>query len=138
MTNEGIAAAQRRQAGQSLVQAEAAVASGATGLAVRRCQEAVELALKAALRSLGVEPPKWHDVGDILKEHRARFPASFAARIDEFSEHSAVLRERREMSLYGDEASGKDADEMFGKAEADEAIRWARAIVEAVNGLSTG
>jgi HEPN domain-containing protein len=33
---------------------------------IRESQEVVELALKALLREVGVEPPKWHDVGGLL------------------------------------------------------------------------
>jgi len=35
---------------------------------VREAQEPVELALKALLRHVGIEPPKWHDVSTILLE----------------------------------------------------------------------
>ncbi|MEK7474820.1 MAG: HEPN domain-containing protein [Candidatus Coatesbacteria bacterium] len=126
------------QAEQSVDQAVAALEKGATGLTVRRAQEAVELALKAALRSIGVEPPKWHDVGEILREHRGKFAAPFAARIDEFAEHSSVLRERRELSLYGNESTGQNADDLFGKPEAEEALGWAREIVAAVKAIQPG
>ena len=40
---------------------------------VREAQEIVELALKGMLREVGVEPPKWHDVGSLLLEHKQRF-----------------------------------------------------------------
>ncbi|BFI76799.1 hypothetical protein YN1HA_28970 [Sulfurisphaera ohwakuensis] len=36
-------------------------------IVVRLCQEAVELSLKACLRLVNIEPPKFHDVGPILK-----------------------------------------------------------------------
>lgn len=39
---------------------------------VREAQETVELALKAMLRAIGVDPPKFHDVGGIILEHRDR------------------------------------------------------------------
>ncbi len=42
---------------------------------VREAQELVELALKGMLRFVGVEPPKRHDVGDVLLQHRERLPA---------------------------------------------------------------
>lgn len=35
---------------------------------VREAQEIVELSLKGMLRQVGVEPPKWHDVGSFLLE----------------------------------------------------------------------
>jgi HEPN domain-containing protein len=40
---------------------------------VREAQEIVELALKGMLRQIGIEPPKWHDVGALILEYRARF-----------------------------------------------------------------
>ena len=46
---------------------------------VRESQEIVELALKGMLRQVGIEPPKWHDVGQALKEYRARFPEQATA-----------------------------------------------------------
>jgi Uncharacterized conserved protein related to C-terminal domain of eukaryotic chaperone, SACSIN len=36
-------------------------------IVVRLCQESVELSLKACLRLVNIEPPKFHDVGPILK-----------------------------------------------------------------------
>lgn len=36
---------------------------------VRESQEVVELALKGMLRAVGIDPPKWHDVGDLLVEY---------------------------------------------------------------------
>lgn len=42
---------------------------------VREAQEIVELCLKGMLRFVGVEPPKWHDVGPLLSEYRSRFPS---------------------------------------------------------------
>ena len=43
---------------------------------VREAQETVELALKGMLRAIGVEPPKYHDVGSLLLEHGDRFDAA--------------------------------------------------------------
>ncbi len=132
-----MARSHRRQAGLSLKQAEAALPTGAWGLTIRRSQETVELALKAALRHAGVETPKWHDVGDILKEHRLRFPTTFANRIDQFAGWSATLRERRELSLYGDETAEAGSDEVFTKDQATEALGWAREIVAAMLSVVT-
>lgn len=59
---------------------------------VREAQEIVELALKGMLRQAGIEPPKWHDVGEALKEYRARFPAPAAAQVERLAEISGWLR----------------------------------------------
>ena len=47
---------------------------------VREAQEIVEPALKGILRQAGIEPPKWHDVGQMILEYRHRFPEAAAAR----------------------------------------------------------
>lgn len=60
---------------------------------IRQCQEAVELLLKASLRLVGVEPPKWHDVGPILRREEKRFPAWFRERIPWLARVSRRLRE---------------------------------------------
>lgn len=69
---------------------------------VREAQEIVELALKGMLRQIGIEPPKWHDVSEPLKEYRARLPAGAAAHLDRLAEISSWLRKEREFSFYGD------------------------------------
>ena len=58
-------------------------------LVVRRSQEVVELALKGALRILGIDYPKIHDVSDIfarrLKEKMIEFPEKHLEKIKEIS-----------------------------------------------------
>lgn len=41
---------------------------------IREAQEVVELATKAMLRCVGIDPPKWHGVGSIIMDHLAHFP----------------------------------------------------------------
>ncbi len=69
---------------------------------VREAQEVVELALKGVLRQVGVEPPRWHDVGGILREHRGRLPANVAREVERLAGISAALRKDRELSFCGD------------------------------------
>jgi HEPN domain-containing protein len=69
---------------------------------VREAQELVELALKAMLRAVGVEPPKFHDVGRLLVEHRARFTPDVASDLERAARISAELRVDRELAFYGD------------------------------------
>ena len=49
-------------------EAEGALSEADFNIAVRRAQEAVELCLKGALKMLGVEYPKIHDVGSLFSE----------------------------------------------------------------------
>ena len=69
---------------------------------VREAQEIVELALKGMLRQVGVEPPRWHDVGGILREHRERLPAGVAPDVERLARISSALRKDRELSFYGE------------------------------------
>ena len=69
---------------------------------VREAQELVELALKGMLRSVGIEPPKIHDVGKFLLEHRSRFPEDVRDRLPDLAAISKSLRKDRELAFYGD------------------------------------
>jgi HEPN domain-containing protein len=93
---------------------------------VRYSQEAVELALKASLRSVGVEYPKEHDVGRVLKAVRGRFPPWFDREIDRLCEISADLAAKRAPSLYGIESLGKTPSELFDQADASKALTDAK------------
>ncbi|RMG00780.1 MAG: HEPN domain-containing protein [Nitrospirae bacterium] len=41
---------------------------------IRKAQEIVELSLKGILRQIGIDPPKWHDVGSVLQEYAVMLP----------------------------------------------------------------
>jgi len=97
---------------------------------VREAQEAVELALKALLRSSGVEPPKWHDVGGLLAECAGQLPEGIRGDIPRLAEISRALRKDRELAFYGD--VDFIPTEAFTEAEARNAIAGARFVVETV------
>jgi len=69
---------------------------------VREAQELVELAVKGMLRQAGIEPPKHHDVGAMLTEHRDRFQNISGETIERIAAISKALRKERELSFYGD------------------------------------
>jgi len=69
---------------------------------MRESQEIVELALKGMLRQAGIEPPKWHDVSELIIEYRGRFPESVGVSAERLAEISSYLRKEREISFYGD------------------------------------
>lgn len=69
---------------------------------VREAQELVELALKGVLRAIGIDPPKWHDVGPILVEHADLLPPELLPGVKQMAEISKWLRKEREFSFYGD------------------------------------
>jgi hypothetical protein len=95
---------------------------------VREAQEVVELALKAMLRQIGVEPPKWHDVGQLILEYRKRFPDKVAAQAERLAEVSAWLRKEREFAFYGD--LDFIPTEQYSKDDAQRAIADATFAVE--------
>jgi HEPN domain-containing protein len=94
---------------------------------VREAQEVVELALKGMLRQVGVEPPKWHDVGGALLEHAGRFAALDRAELEALAAASAWLRKEREFAFYS------DADfiptEQYDRGDAMRAIADAERVV---------
>jgi len=102
---------------------------------VRQSQEAVELALKAALRLVGVEPPRWHDVGPVLRRNAERFPDWFRAQVGKMALISRLLGHERGPSMYGDEALGLPPDELYGPEDAGWALREASSIVSMVRKL---
>lgn len=69
---------------------------------IRESQEVVELSLKGMLRFIGVEPPKIHDVGGLLLEHRDKFPPDIAKHFEKMAAISKRLRKERELAFYGD------------------------------------
>jgi HEPN domain-containing protein len=130
MTNRDMARSHVTRAQRVLREAERLHVDQAWNLVVRRCQEAVELALKGALRAAGAEVPKVHDVSGALRRNLSRLPAHLAGEIDLLVTASRRLREERELAFYGDEETGTDAEDLFSKADADEALRTAQHVVD--------
>lgn len=70
---------------------------------VRESQEALELALKGLLRASGVEPPRIHDVADVLLAERERLPPPLQGEVERLAALSRDLRRDRELAFYGAE-----------------------------------
>jgi HEPN domain-containing protein len=97
---------------------------------VREAQEVVELALKAGLRAHGVDPPRLHDVSDVLLAERDRLPAALTADLDELVRISRELRRDRELAFYG--AEDLTPSGFYTKADATKARDGARFTVRSV------
>ncbi len=98
---------------------------------IRFSQEATELSLKSALRLVGVEYPKMHDVGDVLVSQKEAFPRWFAREIPWMGEFSRVMADKRSAAIYGVEANGKPPGEIFrDKGEARESLNTAGRVHE--------
>jgi HEPN domain-containing protein len=72
---------------------------------------------------VGIDPPKWHDVGDLLVEHGAKLPMLGADERSALAAASKRLRKEREFSFCGDidfiptsEYTREDAERAFGEA----------------------
>lgn len=101
---------------------------------VREAQEAVELALKALLRREGIEPPKWHDVSELLLAKRERLPVAIQAHVNRLVEVSQWLRRERELAFYGD--VDFIPTEQYGETEAVKALEDARFVVQLVSSVA--
>ncbi|MGQ9558803.1 MAG: HEPN domain-containing protein [Desulfurispora sp.] len=102
MTNITLAQSYLLKASKRLKILPVLLAEEAYSDVVREAQEIVELATKAMLRQIGVEPPKQHDVGYLLVEYREMLPPEVAAEVHNLARISKWLRKEREFSFYGD------------------------------------
>jgi HEPN domain-containing protein len=102
MTNSSLAQSYLFKATKRLKILPVLFDEGAWSDVVREAQEIVELSLKGMLRQVGIDPPKWHDVGQMLLEYRSRFPEAAAGQLERLAGISAWLRKEREFSFYGD------------------------------------
>ena len=98
---------------------------------VRESQEVVELILKGALRSVGVDPPKRHDVRATLVRFLARLPPDWQAAMTDIEQASSELARDRAHAFYGDEEQLIPASDLFAEADA----RRALAVVDRLLGL---
>jgi len=97
---------------------------------VREAQEAVELALKGLLRAHGVEPPRIHDVSDVLLAERARLPEAVRSEVEALAAVSRDLRRDRELAFYG--AEDLTPSGFYSRQDAEKARDGARRVVAAV------
>jgi HEPN domain-containing protein len=95
---------------------------------IRECQECIELALKAMLRSHGIEVPRIHDVSKIIEAERARLPKSLD--LKRLAAISKDLRRDREIAFYGSE--DLTPSEFYSQDDADKAFEGARFVVASV------
>jgi hypothetical protein len=97
---------------------------------VREAQEAVELALKGLLRAHGVEPPRIHDVSEVLRAERARLPPALQPELEALAAVSRDLRRDRELAFYG--AEDLTPSGFYARRDAERARDGARQVVAAV------
>lgn len=97
---------------------------------VRESQEVVELALKGLLRAAGIEPPRIHDVSEVLLAERERFPKAIQRDLETLAAGSRTLRRDRELAFYG--AEDLTPSGFYTREDAVSAREIARGTVAAV------
>jgi HEPN domain-containing protein len=105
---------------------------GARGYAdvVRESQDIVELVLKGALRFVGVDPPKRHNVHATVEGFIDRFPAEWRQALGDLRQALDRLATDRAPAFYGDEAEGIAASELFGEDDARRAMAVADRLLD--------
>lgn len=124
-----------RQAEQRIKHAKEALDEGNYPYVIRQSQEAVELALKACLRIVGIEPPKFHDVGPVLRKNFHLFPEWFRKEINKMASISRMLRREREPSMYGDEELLLAPDELYTPEDAKSAFEDCKFVIDQCKNL---
>ena len=97
---------------------------------VRESQEIVELTLKGLLRHCGVDPPRVHDVSDVLLAERERLPEGLAVDLDVLTRISRDLRRDRELAFDG--AEDLTPSGFYARDDAERARAGAQRVVDLV------
>jgi HEPN domain-containing protein len=130
MRNIDLAADYVRRAAVRLKALDVLFAAESWADVVRESQEVVELALKGLLRASGIDPPRIHDVADVLLTERARLPAAVATETERLAEASRSLRRDRELAFYG--AEDLTPSDFYRRQDAEAARASARLVVGVV------
>ncbi len=107
-----------------------ALEKGLWAATVREAQECVELFLKGALRLVAVEPARTHDVAEVLRRERDRFPEWFRSAIDRLAAISTEMAGDRGPAFYGDERGELGPQELFDETDARRAVRDAEVVAQ--------
>ncbi|MGH7332052.1 MAG: HEPN domain-containing protein [Candidatus Rokuibacteriota bacterium] len=130
MRNSELAADYVRRAAARLLALDVLFDAASWADVVRESQEALELALKGLLRASGVEPPRIHDVADVLLAERDRLPAPLRGEVERLAVMSRDLRRDRELAFYG--AEDLTPSQFYREADATRAREAARVAVQLV------
>ena len=130
MTMDELARSYFQRAQKRLLALEVLMQAEAYPDVVREAQELVELVLKGMLRWIGLDPPKWHDVGAILVEQASRFPTPLQAELTDLASISRRLRRDREVAFNGE--IDLIPEQVFDRPAAQQALDDARRVLGAL------
>lgn len=130
MINRGLVRDYLERCGHRLAAIEVLYDRAAWADVVRESQEVVELALKALLRHINVDPPRVHDVGRVVQEQHDALPEGLRAHDRRMAAISKQLRRDRELAFYGSE--DLTPGEFYVEEDARRARDDARWLVETI------
>ncbi|MFC1661709.1 HEPN domain-containing protein [Gemmatimonadota bacterium] len=103
---------------------------------VRESQEVVELTLKGLLRACGIDPPRVHDVSEVLLAEQRTLPPSLSENVQTLARISRDLRRDRELAFSG--ADDLTPSGFYSPEDAKKARDGARRTVELVRPYVSG
>jgi len=98
---------------------------------IRKCQESTELAVKGIFRYLGLEYPKSHILGRVIKKELSRYGLFRREELKRMANISDSLAFDREPAFYGS-PDGIPAGELFDQEDAEEAVEETRWIINII------
>lgn len=135
ISNRELAESYLEDAEYSFIEAEEAYKRGFYHRVVRRCQECVELSLKAVLRLYGVEYPRAHDVSGVLMRMSERLPEWFKMKLEMISDVSVMLVMQMAPSFYGDELRRLPPKGIYDKEGAKRVLDLTKQVLDLVRRL---
>ena len=132
MNSRALAEECLRRAERYLREARNAYAEGDFPTTIRRSQETVELPVKAALRLLGIEYPRKHDVSDVLDQivGLEALPGYFREAVPFVQEVVRRLAMVRGIAVYGDEETLTQPSRIFKGEDALRSVERAERVLD--------
>ncbi len=101
---------------------------------VRKSQEATELSIKGFFKYLGLEYPKSHILGKVIKKELGKHGFFNREELNRMAFISDSLAFDREPSFYGS-LNGESASSLFDKEDAVEALKNSEWVVERIKSV---
>ena len=98
---------------------------------IRKSQEATELAIKGLFSFVGIDYPKIHILGRVLKKKISKFNLFNKEELERMAYISDSLGFERETSFYGS-LDGIPARELYDKEDAEESLKNAEWLVKKI------
>jgi hypothetical protein len=98
---------------------------------ILKCQESTELAVKGVFRYLGLEYPKSHLLGRVVKKELSKYGLFQREELKHIANISDSLAFDREPAFYGS-PDGIPAGELFDQEDAEEAIEETQWIINLI------